>query len=181
MSMDHLQSSGGLTRVADNQPDDFRSRRGKLAPVASRTLTTHRVVEIADVGAGSGGKATAPAATHPLQLYVVTVSLVKKVRVRYGSVWGFPPPEVQGGASPVDITPSDGLQVWARVTVDSGGLPTARAIDSGSSVPSNTSTLTYWLIGSITVDGAKVTPNQAVTHSLNGQSCGTGIYNWWGV
>lgn len=130
------------------------------------------------LGAQGGGGSGAQ--SHPLQLYKATVSGVVKIRVRYGSVWGAAPPEVQGGSAPVDITPSDGLQVWARVTVDAAGLPTARAIQSGSSVPSNTSTLGYFLIGQVSVVGTTVTPMNAVTHSLNGEMC-AGLFKFWGV
>lgn len=131
-------------------------------------------------GVASLGMDAAPP-EHPLQLYTETVSGATKVRVRYGTVWGLVPPEVQGGASPADITPSNGLKVWARVTVDTDGLPTAAEIGNGASVPSITSTLGYYLIGEMTVSGGAVTLNQAVTHSLNGQCCGTSVYNWWGV
>jgi len=125
---------------------------------------------------GSGG-----GSSHPLQLYKATVSSAVKVRVRYGSVWGSVPPEVQGGVSPVDITPSDGLLIWARVDVDVDGLPEAVAIGAGTTQPDDDDTTTYFLIGSIAVDGSTITLNQAVTHSLNGKACGVGVYDWWGV
>jgi len=127
-------------------------------------------------GGGGGG-----AAQHPLQLYKATVSGSPKVRVRYGTVWGAVPPEVQGGGTPTDITPSNGLKVYAHVVVDGDGLWTSSAVESAASVPADTATDSYFLIGEMAVAGSVITINQAVTHSLNGQSCGVGVYNWWGV
>jgi hypothetical protein len=127
---------------------------------------------------GSGGTGE----PHPLQLYAVAVGIATKVRVRFGTVWRNVPPEVQGGSSPVDITPTDGKLVWAKATVNATtGLFVSCSIGSGSSLPDDTSTTTHWLIGVIHVDGSKVTCENSVTHSLNGRTCGADVYDWWGV
>lgn len=128
---------------------------------------------------GAGGSEV----THPLQLYVGKAGSDFVVRVRYGTVWGKVPPQVQKGSSPDDITPSDGKLVWAKVTVNATtGLFVSCAVESGSAVPANSGTLGYWLIGQINVsDTGAVTTANAVTHSLNGKTCGTSIYDWWGV
>jgi hypothetical protein len=120
-------------------------------------------------------------ANHPLQLYTATVDGDPVVRVRYGSVWGMVPEEVDGGGAPASFTPSDGLLVWAEVTVDADGLPVDSAIASGDEIPADTTTTGHFLIGQVAVSGSAVTLHQAVTHSLNGQTCGSLVYNWWAV
>lgn len=122
------------------------------------------------------------APTHPFQLYQVTVAEVKKVRVRYGDVNSYVPPGVQGGSSPIDITPVDGLLIWVRADVDEDGNVVSTALGSGSTLPDDDDTTGYRLIGQMAVDeGGNITLYQSVTHSLGHQMCGGSTHNFWGV
>lgn len=89
------------------------------------------------------------------------------------------PPEVQGGSGATDW--DDGARKYWAVTGYDDGQTGVVSIGSGASVPADTETNAYRLIGEVQSVEGEPTIYQAASASLESFRCGGTNYSWGSI
>lgn len=133
-----------------------------------------KLPDVSSPGGGGGG-----GVTPPLWLYAVDT---ENVKVTFGQVSGFTP---TGVATNIDVSGTDGTwNIYMDATVDAAtGAVTAADVSSNTStVPSDSSTHSYRLIGTVIVSSSLiVTVNPSMAWSQTFVACTPGdstTYYW---
>ncbi len=127
------------------------------------------------ITAGQGGDGGS-GLRRPLDLYIDGI-VVKMV---YGTINGNVPASVQGGSDPVsyDLVAN---KFWSNITVDEFGAYVSSVVEFGDTVPDNTDTNRYRLLGEIKEVDGFLKPFNAIRSSLEYQRCGVNdLYGGFG-
>lgn len=121
----------------------------------------------------------------PMTFFTFATGVANQVAITLGAINRIPFTPTNTALLRSEFTVASGDTQWIKNTIDSDGVTiTATEVVNLSSVPSNTSTLSYWLLASITSASGVVTVASLGWNFVGASACGIDggglpIFNYW--